>query len=342
MGKDHGASMSSLSVLRVEGLIWRFLTGVLVLIFAGSSADAQLGGRAGSYSRMGFGAEGMGMANALTAVSRGDLSGYYNPAVLPYAEHKTLSASFGVLTLDRRLNFISYSQALAPGAGIGIAVINSGVGEIDGRDADGEPTGTLRTSENQFVLSFANRFKAGFSLGINLKFLQSHLYTDVNSFTVGVDLGILVPVSSDLTLGGSVRDINSKYKWDTTTLYGQQGNSTTDDFPLLYTVGASYTLPGGFAAMAVDVELSNQQTFVVRSGAEFQLLPEVTVRGGIDRIDLKEEGSGVRPALGLTFRTSPGTSIPVVNPESVGFSYAYLFEPFSTSGIHMISLFVRL
>jgi hypothetical protein len=327
---------------RKDGLIVKFVAGVVMLTFASASAEAQLGGHAGAYSRMGFGAEGMGMANALTAVSHGDLYGYYNPAVLPYAGHKTLAASFGVLSLDRRLNFISYSQALAPEAGIGIAIINSGVGEIDGRDSDGEPTGKLSTSENQIILSFANRFKAGFSVGINLKFLQSHLYTDINTFTVGVDVGVLVPVSSDLTLGGSVRDINSKYKWDTATLYGQSGNSTTDDFPLLYTVGASYALPGGVAALAVDVELSNQQTLVIRSGAEFQLAPEVTVRGGIDRIDLKEEGSGVRPALGLTFRTSPGTSLPLVNPESLGFSYAYLFEPFSTSGIHMISLTVRL
>ncbi len=290
---------------------------------------------------MGFGAEGMGMANALTAVSHGDVFGYYNPAVLPYAEHKTVSASFGILALDRRLNFLSYSQSLPPDAGIAIAIINSGVSNIDGRDSDGEPTGPLRTSENQVMLSFANRFKAGFSAGINLKLLHYHIYTDINSLTVGVDLGVLVPVTNDFTLAATVRDINSKYKWDTTKLYGQQGNSTTDEFPVLYTLGASYSIPGDMGAIAVDVELSNQETFIVRSGVEVHLLPEVTIRGGIDRIDLKEKGNGIRPTAGLTLRTNPGDSIPLVNPESVAFSYAYVFEPFSTSGIHMISLSIR-
>jgi len=313
-----------------------------LLAFVGvASSYAQLGGLAGAYSRMGFGAQGIGMANAMTAVSRGDLFGFYNPAALPYAEHRTLAASFGILTLDRKLNFISYSQALPPEAGIGIALINSGVSEIDGRDSDGEPTGTLQTSENQIILSFANRFRAGFSGGINLKFLHYHLYTGVTSVTVGVDIGLLVPITNDFNLAATVRDILSKYKWDTTKLYGQEGNSTTDDFPLLYTVGANYLLPGGTGMVGIDVELSDRNSFVVRSGAEVYLLPELTIRGGIDRIDFKEEGSGIKPSVGLTLRKDLDNSIPLIDPKSLAFDYAYVFEAFSTSGIHMISLSMR-
>ena len=320
----------------------RFICFLVLLAIGFSEASAQLSGRAGTYSRMGFGAEGLGMANAKTASVHGDVFGYYNPAALSYSEHKTLSIAFGVLSFDRRLNFLSYSQPLHPEAGIGIAIINSGVSEIDGRDSDGEPTGPLRTSENQIILSFSNRFKAGFSAGVNLKFLHHQLYTDVSSLTVGIDIGVFVPVSDQLSLGATVRDINSKYKWDTTTLYGQSGNTTTDEFPLLYTVGASYLLPGGLGAAGVDVEFSNEGTATARTGVEIEVVPSVTLRGGADRIDFKEEGAGIRPTLGFTFRTSTGNSLPLFNPESLAFSYAYLFEPFSTSGIHMISMSVRL
>jgi hypothetical protein len=311
-------------------------------MFLHFAAQAQLGGRAGVYSRMGFGAEGIGMGNARIATAAGDVFAYYNPAVLPYAEHKTLAADLGILALDRKLNFLSYSQAVAPDAGIAIAIINSGVSEIDGRDSDGEPTGLLRTSENQAILSFATRFKAGFSAGINLKFLHHHLYTDVNTFTVGIDVGVFVPVTTDFKFGATVRDINSKYKWDTTTLYGQSGNSTTDEFPLLYTFGASYDLPAVNATIEADVEFSNESTTIGRAGIQLEILPELIVRGGVDRIDLKEKGQGVKPALGLTLRTHPGDTIPLISPDAIAFNYAYVFEPFASQKIHMIGLSIRI
>ena len=315
--------------------------GILLLTIAVvATSSSQIGGWTGAYSRLGFGARGMGMANAMTAVSAGDIQGYYNPAVLSYGEYRNIAASFGILSLDRRLNFLSYAQPLAPNAGLAIAIINSGVSEIDGRDSDGEPTGPLQTSENQVMLSFSNRFKAAFSAGINLKFLYHHLYTDVTSVTVGVDFGVFVPVGNNVSLGASVRDINSKYKWDTSKLYGQSGSTTDDDFPLLYALGAAYRLPDSLGTLAIDVETSNQSTLIGRAGLEVHLLPEVTLRGGVDRIDLREKGNGIRPALGFSLTPQLGDNVPLIDPDAVGFHYTYIIEPFSSSGIHMISLSV--
>jgi hypothetical protein len=303
-------------------------------------APAQIGGWAGAYSRMGFGARGIGMANAMTAVSSGEVQGYYNPAILAYTEYRNISASFGILSLDRRLNFLSYAQALPPEAGLSVGVINSGVGEIDSRDSDGAPAGTISTSENQVILGFATRFKAGFSAGINLKLLHYHLYTDVNSVTVGIDVGAFMPIGDRLTVGATVRDINSKYKWDTGTLYGQSGNTTSDDFPLLYTIGGSYQLPDTIGIISLDIEGSNTSTLVARAGVEVSLIPEVSIRGGVDRIDLREKGNGIRPVAGFTFRKALDSPLPLVSPDMVAVNYAYVFEPFASSGIHMISLSV--
>ena len=144
-------------------------------ILLGQTTSAQLGGTPGAFSRMGFGARGIGMGNAMTAVTTGDIVGYYNPALLSWSEYRHASASFGILSLDRHLNFLSYSQPLQPNAGISAGIINAGVSNIDGRDADGEPTGPLKTSENEIFLSFSNRFKSGFSLGITIKFLYHQL-----------------------------------------------------------------------------------------------------------------------------------------------------------------------
>jgi hypothetical protein len=297
--------------------------------------SAQIGGKAGAFARMGFGARGMGMGNALTAVTDGDIVGYYNPATLAFSSGRTVSASFGILSLDRRLNFLHYSQPLPPTAGISFGIINAGVSEIDGRDADGEPTGPLQTSENQVFLAFANRFNGGFSLGINVKYYYHRLYTDVSTSSVGLDFGALVPLSDALTVGASVRDVNAQYRWDTSTLYGQSGNTTRDRFPLLYTAGASYRLPDSLGLVTIDLEASNQNTLTLRMGAEVPIIPELSLRAGMDRIDLKEKGNGVRPSFGFSIRRSFDTWVPALQ-------YAYIHEPFASTGMHVLSLSVAL
>ncbi len=312
-----------------------FLTAIIVFM-ASAPCVAGTGGKAGAFSRMGFGARGMGMGNAMTGVTEGEVFGYYNPATIPLSSYKTISASFGILTLDRKMNFLGYSQPIKPSAGLSVGLINSGVSDIDGRDSDGEQTGALRTSENQLYLAFANRFKAGFSLGISFKLYYHHLYTDVSTTTVGIDVGLLIPIAENLSLGATVRDINSQYKWDTSELYGQGGNTTIDKFPILYTIGAAYALPDSIGLVSVDLEASNQSTAIARIGIEAPIVPELTLRGGLDRVDLREEGNGVRPAFGFTLARSFSESW------TPALTYAYVIEPFATSGLHMISLSVRL
>jgi hypothetical protein len=277
----------------------------------------------------------MGMGNALTAITSGDIVGYYNPALLPWTDHRNATASFAILSLDRRLNFLSYSQAIPPTAGISAGIINAGVSEIDGRDSDGEPTGPLKTSENQVFMSFASRFKSGFSLGLTLKLFYHHLYTDVSSTTVGIDVGVLVPVSSTLTIGATARDLNSKYQWNTSDLYGsQRGTSQAAPFPQLYTIGAAWTLPDSLGLVAADVEATNKKTLTLRVGVEVPLIPEITVRAGMDRIDLKEKGQGVKPTFGFSVRRDLDGWTPAIN-------YAFVLEPFAPLATHIVSLSVN-
>lgn len=307
---------------------------MLLLALAPLSASvAQIGGQPGAYSRMGFGARGMGMGNAMTAVTSGDIVGYYNPALVAWTATRHATASFGILSLDRQLNFLEYTQSVPPVAGISAGIINSGVSGIDGRDSDGEQTGPLRTSENQIILGFAVRFKRVFSAGLNFKFHLYHLYTDVSTTTVGMDLGVLYTPVEALTIGFAARDITSKYKWDTAPLYGTAGSTSIDNFPKLFVLGAAYQLPDSMGLISAELELSNPGTTTLRAGAEVPVIPELTLRAGIDRVDLKGKGMGVRPAFGFTLRRGFDGWTPEVN-------YAFILEPFSPSGMHMISLAV--
>ena len=301
------------------------------LLLCASTAFSQIGGAPGSYSRMGFGARGMAMGNAMTAVISGDVTGYYNPAVIPLAAYRNVTGSFGLLSLDRSLNFLGFTQTLPPDAGLSVGLINAGVSNIDGRDADGEQTGLMKTSEDQVFLGFGLKFRSGFSVGLNLKILYYHLYTDLTTVTAGLDFGVLYRVNDALSLGLTLKDVNSKYKWDSTPLYADLGTTSQDNFPLLAAVGAAYFLPDSVALLSADVEFSNVNTRMLRAGAEVPLIPELTLRAGVDRIDLKEKGTGASPAFGFTVTKGlPGWTPSV--------TYVFILEPFAPTGMHIITL----
>jgi len=303
------------------------LAAMLVPVAAG----AQIAGQPGAFSRLGFGARGMGMGNAMAAVRQGDVVSYYNPALLPWMDTRHGTAAIGILSLDRRLNYLGASFPLPPAAGVSVGLINAGVSGIDGRDSDGEPTGELSTSENEAYLGFGIKFKPGFSLGVNLKLLYYQLYENISSTTFGFDIGGAYPVTQDVTVAVTVRDLNSKYSWDTSDLYGQNGQTNTDRFPLLYTGAVAYALPDSLGLVAAEFEASNASSMIMRLGAEVTLVPELTVRAGVDRIDLKDEGNGVKPTFGLTARRSLGSWTPAI-------TYAFVIEPFAPAGMHVISL----
>ncbi len=295
------------------------------------STFAQIGSSPGAYSRMGFGSRGIGMGNAFIAMTTGDITGYYNPAAVPFSKVRSGLLSFGLLDLDRSLNFLGYTQSLRGTAGISAGIINSGVSDIDGRDGDGEQTGPLRTSENQIFLSFGTQIKPQLGIGVTIKFLHSHLYTDVTSTTVGIDFGAIYVVDDDISVGLVVKDINSKYAWDTAPIYGQNGGTREDEFPLRFGAGGTWKLPDSIGIFSVDVEATNKKTIQMRAGLEVPIIPEVVVRAGIDRIDLKESGAGVKPSIGFSIQRDIGDWVPSIH-------YVFVLEPFTNSGIHVISL----
>ncbi len=312
----------------------RFIFPVLIFVtFIAMPVNAQLAGTPGAFTRLGFGARGMGMGNALTAVVDGDVTSFYNPAVTPFLTDRVAAVSYGLLSLDRSLNTLSYSQAIQPTAGFSVGIINSGVSNIDGRDADGFQTGDLFTSENQFSFSFANRMSKVISLGIALKIYYYRLYENVSSTDLGIDAGGIARLSDNLTLGIVVQDIGSKYKWDTSNLYGDQGNSTVEPFPLLRKIGLSYAFDDNAGLISLDFENSNENTNIIRMGGELPLSEFFTVRAGLDHWDVQDPAQAA-PTFGFTVRTSSAKLTPVIN-------YAYVIEPYGLFGMHILSLSTR-
>src|ERR1035437_1339064 len=185
----------------------------------------------GSFSRFGFGARGMGMGNAMSSVTEGNLVSYYNPALSVFQEKNSFQTSYTFLSLDRSLNFLNFTRKFdfysskdstkpRSTAGLSIGLINSGVSKIDGRDGDGIKTGDLLTSENQFFLGLANRFSEKVSVGVAFKLYYYKLYQQITATAFGLDFGLLYKISEHFNLALMISDLNSKYKWDSSPVYG--------------------------------------------------------------------------------------------------------------------------
>ena len=297
----------------------------------------------GAFSRMGFGARGIGMGNAMSAVTEGNLVSYYNPALSAFQDGNLFQTSYSFLALDRSLNFISFTKrfdfssknkAQKRSAGISLGIINSGVGNIDGRDNEGVQTGNLSTSENQFFIGFANRFSERLSIGLSAKFYYYKLYKNVSATSVGLDLGALYMFNEHLNLSLMISDINSKYKWDSSPLYGQSGTITEDKFPLLKKIGVSYSEKSIGLIAAVEYENSNGGTNIIRGGAEYNIIDKLFIRAGIDQFNLSNSDFPAKPAFGFSYFKD-------FDNITVGVDYAFMVEQYSNQDRHIVGLSVN-
>lgn len=300
---------------------------------------------AGAFSRLGFGARGMALGNALVADPSADVSPHYNPALLPSASSQRVSASAALLSFDRELQFLEFTTPLGPTAGIGLSFTHAGVSNIDGRNADGVHTETLSTDEFALSLSFGNRFADWFAVGTALTLYQSDLVPEVDPVRgFGIDLGVSVDVTDRLRLAGTVHDLLAEYNWDTSAT---GGSSHTDRFPVQVQLGASYSLLDERLRLLAEVESryterdrrvqdfrvtstgpqqqARTESFLVhtlrgRVGASYQPVDILKVRAGLDRIGV-DDASGLRPSAGFGVRQMVGNL-------DLRISYTATLEPY--------------
>ncbi len=316
----------------------KILKSIIILLLLSSSAYAQLGGLPGTFARMGFGARGISMGNAMTSVTQGDIVGYYNPAVSPFQDEHLINLSYSFLSFDRTLNFLGYTKNFklpnqAQGsAGVTFSIINSGVSKIDGRDADGFHTEDYYTSENQFMFAPAIRVSDQLSLGVGFKFYYSRLFEGITSTSLGFDAGALYKVNDKINVGLTIKDINSKYEWNTTELYGQYGNQTKDKFPVLYTLGVSYLLPKSMGLVSADYEVSNKRSQILRMGIELTPIKNISFRGGFDRFDFisSDKFGNSNLMFGVGYQRELTNFI-------IGIDYAFVMEPYSNNPFQTIT-----
>ncbi|HEX2786532.1 MAG TPA: PorV/PorQ family protein [Ignavibacteria bacterium] len=331
----------------------KFLIILSLLFLAIQTSNAQVGSYTGAFARMGFGARGLSMGNAMVSNVFGDVAGYYNPALPAFQEEGIVNLGYTFLSLDRKLNFVGFAKKFKlpkqenGGAGISLSWINSGVSDIDGRDNDTRQIGMFSTSDNQFYLGTSFLLSDKFALGVGFKFYFSKLFDDVTENSIGFDLGAVMKATENLSFGFAVRDLAAKYEWNTSKLYGSTfGNTTEDKFPTIIDFGGSYKLPNGLGSVSLETEYilnptlkdnsnaNKKNNFYLKAGGELILVQQLRVRAGIERIDFSSDDilGNLKPSAGVGFYKN-------ISPTMLlGLDYSFTLESYTHKPIQNISL----
>lgn len=289
------------------------------------------------------------MGNAMSSVIEGNLVSYYNPALSVFQDDNSFQTSYSILSLDRSLNFLNFTRRFEfysskdsaveikkprATAGLSIGIINSGVSNIDGRDNQGFPTGELKTSENQFFIGMGIRVSDKLAIGVAAKFYYYKLYEAVTSTGLGFDFGALYKINENFSVSAVLADLNSKYKWDSTPIYDQDGSSFTDEFPLLRKVGVSYYNESIGLLASLEFENSNAETNILRAGVEYNIYENLFFRGGVDQFNLSNADFLPKPSAGFSYSKIFGSI-------TAGIHYAFMIEQYSPHDRHIVGLTIN-
>ncbi|QXD17255.1 PorV/PorQ family protein [Rhodocaloribacter litoris] len=316
------------------------------------------GQAAGAFARIGFGARGVALGNALVADGFGEASPYYNPALAPFTARQNIELSAALLRFDRELQHVQFAAPLRPRAGIALGLIHAGVSNIDGRDGSGFHTGTLSVDEFALFMAFGLRVTERITAGAGLQFFRTDLFDGLQPVnSIGLDLGLTVQVSEALHLGFVVDDLLARYSFNTSSALGSQGGTTSDRFPLRLRLGGAYRLLDGRMTLLAEyesritsmerrtprVELSDGIPRAVtererldihenrlRFGGEYRPAPAFAVRGGVERLGTGAL-EGARPTAGFMVEQPVGELVARAE-------YTVGLEPFAEGTLHLLTL----
>ena len=287
-----------------------FILATAALLNAGDKASF-----AGGFLRMGASARAMAMGSGFTAEIDAGFSAYHNPGSMVFTNNRQLGFSHHFLPLSRRFMAANISTPIPPSAGLGIAWISAGTDKIDGRTSSGEHTQYLSTSEDAFMISFAQRILPWFSAGLNIKILKHQLpmnTMDLAGKGMGMDFGVFIRTEKGANLAFMVQDLNSRYHWKTDKIF-ERGKEYVEQFPTIYRAGTTFHYGKVYVAADGGMIMNGKELlgYTIRIGGEYPYMDHYFIRAGL--------GNG-RMSVGV------GVDWSLLKDNDAKLDYAFVFE----------------
>ena len=270
---------------------------------------------AGGFLRMGASARAMAMGSGFTAEIDAGFAAYHNPGSIVFTNKRQLGFSHHFLPLSRRFMAANFSTPIPPSAGLGIAWISAGTDKIDGRTSAGEHTQYLSTSEDAFMISFAQRILPWFSAGLNVKILKHQLpmnTMDLSGKGMGMDFGVFIRTEKGANLAFMVQDLNSRYHWKTDKIF-ERGKEYVEQFPTFYRAGTTFHYGKAYVAADGGMIMNGKELlgYTIRIGGEYPYMDHYFIRAGL--------GNG-RMSVGV------GVDWSLLKDNDAKLDYAFVFE----------------
>jgi len=252
--------------------------GILVLSLVGTVYAGGPGTTAANFLKIGVGARAAAMGEALTAVADDSTSLYWNPAGLARLEEGELSAMYNMWFEGIGQGYVSLGFPLLGGTmGMGANYVT--MGDLEGRDEAGNPTGTFQASDLHLCAGFAGRL-GRLLLGLSGGTVRSTIADDTQSAFLGT-LGGLLEISQSFSLGLAAQNLGTKL--------GE------DSLPLILKAGLALKL--GFLNLAADIAKPQDADLYYCAGVEGWIGEVLALRAGYKTN--QDIGPGWTAGLGL-------------------------------------------
>lgn len=262
--------------------IFSFVFFILFFFCVSAFAETGDGGYAGSFLLLGLEGRAVGMGQAFVGVADNAGGLLWNPAGTVQLQNRTVGASYRKMFLDRGIGWVCYAQPVKGEAAIGVNWINAGVGDVIGRDFEGNPTEEIKNYQNAVFFNFARKFYEKIFLGLNIKYIQYNL-ADLSAYGVGFDFGVMGKPTSDLRIGVCAQNVGMKYSWNSLkywSKYGEDGTDTKENFPVNFKFGGSYLLFQKNLLLAFELDKNEKQDTKFFCGAEYNIIKRIAIRAG--------------------------------------------------------------
>jgi len=281
------------------------MAGVLIFVLSISSFAGGPGTTAANFLKIGVGARAAAMGDAFTVIVDDSTSLYWNPAGLAKMEKGQLSATYNMWFAGINQGYLGMSFPLSR-RGVAAGGMNYvDMGDFDGRDEAGNPTGTFTASALNYQLGYANRVGEKFIWGISAGLVQDTIADDIKS-TYAANFGLLFETSESLSLGLALQNIG-----------GQLGG---DPLPFVAKIGMAYTWQS--LLLALDIAKPADNDLYYCAGIEWWIMDGIALRAGYKTN--QDIGEGLTAGLGF-------------DKGKIRFDYAYV--PYGELGnTHKVSL----
>ncbi len=264
------------------------------------------GGYAGSGFRYGSNAREFSLAGALIADKTPGFYAFSNPALLQFTRSNQVGVSFQNMSLDRSIKSFSFAKRLPPNAGVGLALLQSGTDNIQGKNSMNQDTELFSSSEIEGIISFGVGLGSKFALGINIKAFFTTIYEDYKGNGISGDIGFIYKFNRHLFIGGIIKNLNASYNWK--VIIGEDERSYEENFPLEYSMGLAYSGIKGvslFIQEDIMVTPNDDVNYCTRIGSEYKLKNKIKLRGGLKQSygavpeGTKIDGINLKPTFGI-------------------------------------------